>query len=325
VKLDGSNFQVLTAQQAGTHETSFGPDTKYYIDHFSALLTPPTLEFCKTGGSCNAFWQSKSIDPYKLTPPQFVDFHADDGTLLRGLIYLPANTSGKKIPVLLSPYGGPHGQVVRNNWPGTGLFFNQLLMRDGIAVLQVDNRGMGARGKKFAAALMHNFGEVELKDQLTALDQALQKFPQLDGTRLGFWGWSYGGFMTLNALTHSDRFLAGLAVAPVTDWRDYDTIYTERYEGLLPEQEAAYKKSSPVNFASQLHGHLVEVHGTSDDNVHMQNTIQMINNFVKAGKQYDLLLYPGKTHSISGPEARTHLFTRIRAYFDHELLGAPEQ
>jgi dipeptidyl-peptidase-4 len=168
---------------------------------------------------------------------------------------------------------------------------------------------------------MHKLGEVELKDQLTALDQALQKFPQLDGNHLGWWGWSYGGFMTLNALTHSDRFVAGLAVAPVTDWHDYDTIYTERYEGLVPEQEAAYKKSSPVNFADQLHGHLLEVHGTSDDNVHMQNTIQMINNFIKAEKQFDLVLYPAKTHSISGPGTRTHLYTRIREYFDHELLG----
>jgi dipeptidyl-peptidase-4 len=320
VKLDGSHFQVLTQQQPGTHEGSFSPDAKYYVDHFSALMTPPALSFCKTGGSCNVFWQSKSIEQFKLAAPQFVDFHADDGTLLHGLIYLPPN-SGKKIPVLMNPYGGPHGQVVRNNWGGAGLLFNELLMRDGIAVLQVDNRGMWARGKKFAAALMHKLGEVELKDQLTALDQALQKFPQLDGNHLGWWGWSYGGFMTLNALTHSDRFVAGLAVAPVTDWHDYDTIYTERYEGLVPEQEAAYKKSSPVNFADQLHGHLLEVHGTSDDNVHMQNTIQMINNFIKAEKQFDLVLYPAKTHSISGPGTRTHLYTRIREYFDHELLG----
>ena len=200
------------------------------------------------------------------------------------------------------------------------MLFDEILIRDGMAVLVVDNRGMGARGKKFAAALMHNFGGVELKDQLTALDQALNQFPQLDRNRLGWWGWSYGGYMTLYALTHSERFHAGLAVAPVTDWHDYDTIYTERYGGLVPANEAAYKNSSPINFADRLHGHLLEVHGTSDDNVHMQNTIQMVNNFVNAGKQYSLMLYPGKTHSISGPAARTHLFTRIRQYFHQELL-----
>ena len=321
VKLDGSNFQVLTKSQPGTHQSSFAENARYYVDNFSALLTPPQLAFCKTGGNCDVFWKSRSIEAYKLTKPEFVDFKAEDGTLLRGLIYLPAETAGRKIPVLMNPYGGPHGQVVRDQWSGATLLFNEILMRDGIAVLQVDNRGMGSRGKKFAAALMHNFGEVELKDQLAALDQALAKYPQLDGTRLGWWGWSYGGYMTLYALTHSDRFKAGVAVAPVTDWHDYDSIYTERYEGLVPANEEGYKKSSPVNFAGQLHGHLLEVHGTSDDNVHMQNTMQMINNFINAGKQFDLLLYPRKTHGISGAPARTHLFTRIRDHFRHELLG----
>jgi len=320
-KLDGSGFRVLTESQRGTHAADLSPDAKNYIDHFSALMTPPQLAFCRVGGTCDVFWKSKSIDAYKLTPPQFVDFKAEDGTVLHGLIYLPPDSAGKKIPLLNNPYGGPHGQNVRNAWGGANFFFNQILMRDGIAVLEVDNRGMGARGKKFAAALMHNFGEVELKDQLAAIDQALQRFPQLDGSRLGWWGWSYGGFMTLNAMTHSDRFIAGVAVAPVTDWEDYDSIYTERYEGLLPQNEAAYKKSSPVNFAGKLHGHLLEVHGTSDDNVHMQNTMQMINGFINAGKQFDLQLYPRKTHGIAGQAARVHLYTRIREHFRRELLG----
>ncbi len=325
VKLDGSGFQILTKNQPGTHTAHLSPDTRNYVDGFSALMTPPQLAFCHTGSSCDVFWKSKSLDAYKFAPPQFVDFKAEDGTVLRGLIYLPPDSAGKKVPLLNNPYGGPHGQSVRNAWGGQGFFFNQLLLRDGIAVLVVDNRGMGARGKKFAAALMHNFGEVELKDQLAAIDQALQKFPQLDGSRLGWWGWSYGGFMTLNAMTHSDRFIAGVSVAPVTDWRDYDSIYTERYEGLIPENEAGYKKSSPVNFAENLHGHLLEVHGTSDDNVHMQNTMQMINSFINAGKQFDLQLYPRKTHGIAGQAARVHLYTRIREHFRRELLGAEPQ
>jgi len=156
---------------------------------------------------------------------------------------------------------------------------------------------------------------------LAAIDQALQNFPQLDGSRLGWWGWSYGGYMTLMAMTHSDRFRAGVSVAPVTDLRDYDSIYTERYGGLVPENDAAYKKGSPITYAGQLHGHLLEVHGTSDDNVHMQNTMQMINAFINAGKQFDLQLYPRKTHSISGPGTRVHLYTRIREHFRRELLG----
>jgi dipeptidyl-peptidase-4 len=133
--------------------------------------------------------------------------------------------------------------------------------------------------------------------------------------------------MTLTALTHSDRFISGVAVAPVTDWRDYDSIYTERYMGLLPQDEAAYKKSSPVNFAGQLHGDLLEVHGTSDDNVHMQNTMQMINSFINSERQFDLLIYPRKTHGISGQTARTHLFTAIRDHFRRTLLApaTPQQ
>ena len=324
VKLDGSGFQDLT-QKAGTVDVDMAPDTRSYVSRYSSLMTPPNMAFCRTGKSCNDFWKSNSLEALHLVPPQFVDFKADDGTVLHGLIYLPPNSEGKKIPLLNNPYGGPHGQSVRNAWGGAGLLFNEILMRDGIAVLVVDNRGMGARGKKFATALRHNFGEVELKDQLASIDQVLKKFPQLDGSRLGWWGWSYGGFMTLNAMTHSDRFKVGVAVAPPTDWHDYDSIYTERYEGLVPADDAAYKKSSPVNFAANLHGHLLEVHGTSDDNVHMQNTMQMINAFIAADKQFDLLLYPRKTHGISGPVARTHLFTRIREQFLRELLGEGAQ
>jgi dipeptidyl-peptidase-4 len=319
VKLDGSGFQCLT--KAGTHAASVAPNGQYFVDHYSSLMTPPQLSFCHVGGSCDVFWRSKSVDSLSLIAPQFVDFKAEDGTVLRGLLYLPPDSAGKKVPLLNNPYGGPHGQTVRDMWGGAGFLFNQVLMRDGIAVLQVDNRGMGARGKKFAAALIHNFGEVELKDQLASIDQALQKFPQLDGSRMGWWGWSYGGYMTLVAMTHSDRFKAGVAVAPVTDWKDYDSIYTERYAGLVPQYEEGYKKGSPITYAANLKGHLLEVHGTSDDNVHMQNSMQMINAFINAGKQFDLQLYPRKTHSISGPGTRVHLFTRIRSQFHRELLG----
>lgn len=319
VKLDGRDFQVLA--KGGTHQATLAPNSKYYVDHYSAIMTPPQLSFCTVGGSCNTFWQSKSVDPYKLVPPQFVDFKAEDGTVLHGIIYLPPDSAGKKIPLLNNPYGGPHGQTVRDEWGGANFLFNEILLRNGIAVLQVDNRGMGARGKKFAAALMHNFGEVEIKDQLDSIDQALAKFPQLDGSRMGWWGWSYGGYMTLMAMTHSDRFKAGIAVAPVTDWKNYDSIYTERYAGLVPQFDAGYKKGSPITYASNLKGHLLEVHGTSDDNVHMQNTMQMVYALINAGKQFDLMIYPRKTHSISGPGTRVHLFTRIQSFFQHELLG----
>jgi len=186
-------------------------------------------------------------------------------------------------------------------------------------VLQVDNRGMANRGKAFAAALRHNLGEVELADQLAAVKQALQQFPQVDSKRLGFWGWSYGGYFTLYTMTHSDLFKAGVAVAPVTDWKLYDSIYTERYMGLPKDNEEGYRKSSPVNFAADLKGDLLEVHGTSDDNVHFQNTVQMVNAFINSGKQFDLMIYPRKTHGIAGKAARTHLFHLIDNHFEEAL------
>jgi dipeptidyl-peptidase 4 len=185
--------------------------------------------------------------------------------------------------------------------------------------LKVDNRGMAGRGKAFAVASMRKFGQVELADQLAALDQALAANPALDANRIGFWGGSYGGFMTLHAMTHSDRVKAGIAVAPVTDWRDYDSVYTERYMGLPKENESGYRASSPVNFARDLKGRLLEVHGTSDDNVHLQNTVQMINSLINSGVQFDLQLYPRKTHSLAGKLARTHLYHRVLQHFETYL------
>jgi dipeptidyl-peptidase-4 len=174
---------------------------------------------------------------------------------------------------------------------------------------------MANRGKAFAMPIKHHFGPIELSDQVDCVKQALQKYPQLDGDRLGFWGWSYGGYFTLYALEHSDLFKSGVSVAPVSNWLLYDSIYTERYMGLPKDNPEGYKDSSPVNFAADLHGRLLEVHGTSDDNVHMQNTIQMVNNLIDAGKQFDLMVYPRKTHGIAGKEARNHLFHLIDDHF----------
>jgi dipeptidyl-peptidase-4 len=325
VKLDGSEVHRVS-REPGTHSALFSPDARRYVDTHSALLTPPQVSLCAPGGACQTLWESRSLADYNLIPPKFVDFKAEDGTVLHGLLLLPPGPEGAaphSVPLLLNPYGGPGGQTVRNAWGGTTFLFHQMLARKGIALLQVDNRGMGARGQKFAAALRRNLGEIELKDQLTALDQALAGHRELDPKRVGFWGWSYGGTMTLLALTHSERFLAGVAVAPVTDWRDYDSIYTERYMGLPQENAEGYKRGSPVNFASRLHGRLLLVHGTSDDNVHMQNTLQMAQALITAGKPFDLQLYPRKTHGIAGAVPRTHLFRRIQQQFEQTLLNPP--
>jgi dipeptidyl-peptidase-4 len=182
----------------------------------------------------------------------------------------------------------------------------------------VDNRGTPNRGRKFSTAIRNQFGAIELKDQLTALDQLYSQFPQLDRARTGIWGWSNGGSMTLYALTHSDRFKAGISVAPVTNWHDYDSIYTERYLG-LPKDDPAPYEDSIVSAAGHLQGSLLLVHGTSDDNVHFQNTIQMTDALIKVGKQFRLMIYPNKTHGIAGPGTRAQLFHMMEDFWNKEL------
>jgi dipeptidyl-peptidase-4 len=212
-------------------------------------------------------------------------------------------------------YGGPAAQTVLKDMPDP---FDEILARDGFAVFSVDNRGTPGRDRKFQTAIRHEFGAIELKDQLAALDQLLAQYPQLDKDRLGIWGWSNGGSMTLYAMTHSERFRAGVAVAPVTDQINY-SIYTERYMGLLKEDAAGYAASDVTRGAADLHGALLLVHGTGDDNVHFQNSVQMIDALVKAGKQFRLMIYPNKTHGIAGSEARDHLFHMIEEHFEREL------
>ncbi len=321
VKLDGSGLQPVT-REPGTHDVTF-PDTpkNFYLDNYSALMTPPRLVLCRLGGTCAEVWRARDLTAeFDLLTPQFVDFKAADGTTLYGLLLMPRNAAGK-VPLIMNPYGGPTGQSVRNAWGAISLY-DQLFAQHGFAVLKVDNRGMGNRGKKFAAASFHNLGPVELEDQLTALDQALARFPVLDRDRLGWWGWSYGGYLTCYALTHSTRFKAGVCGAPVTDWRLYDSIYTERYMGLPRDNAQAYERSAPAKAAATLSGRLLLAHGTSDDNVHMQNTIQMIEELLKAEKQFDLQLYPGKTHGVSGAHDRVQLYQRIFDHFEQYVMRA---
>jgi len=205
---------------------------------------------------------------------------------------------------------------VHNRWEGP---LHQYLAQKGFAIFAVDNRGTPARDRKFQTSIRHQYGEIELRDQLAALDQLLERYPQLDRNRVAIWGWSGGGSMTLYAMTHSDRFKAGISVAPVSDWRNYDSIYTERYYGLPSENSKAYQDLRPAEMAGKLHGSLLLVHGTSDDNVHFQNSIQMVEEFINAGKQFRVMMYPGKTHGIGGPADQAHLYHMIEDHLEQEL------
>ncbi len=319
VHLDGSGKKMLSTQH-GVHRISLSPDASYYVDTASSLMKPPVASVCAVSGSCAPFWQSRPTPGYKLVAPVMFTGKAADGTTLYGELLLPPDMDRRaSVPLIVNPYGGPFVQTVRNQFGGPGFLFDQLLMQHGFAVLHADNRGMGNRSRHFAEAAYHNFGPVQLQDQLAMVDLALAKYPQLDAKRMGWWGWSWGGTFTLYAMTHSDRFAAGVDVAPVTNWRLYDSIYTERYLGLPSENEQVYHDDSVINSAASLHGNLLMVHGTGDDNVHMQNTIQMIQQFVTANVPYRLLLYPRKTHSIAGTDARTHLFNAILEQFETNL------
>ena len=327
VKLDGTGKHQVTSQ-TGFHDVVFSPNARFYSDQASSLMVPPTVSACRNETDCSVFWTSPSVAAYDLVGPEQLELKAADGkTTLFGSLQLPQGKQKKEhVPLIVNPYGGTHAQTVRNAWNGRELLFDQVLAQHGYAVLHVDNRGMGYRGRDFEQAAYHNFGPVQLEDQLAAVDQVLAMHKELDPQQLGWWGWSWGGTFTLYAMSHSDRFKAGVSVAPVTDWRNYDSIYTERYLGIPAEDQDAYRDDSVVNSVDKLKGRLLLVHGTGDDNVHMANSIQYIQKLIDANVPYDLQLYPRKTHSIAGPEARTHLYERILAQFEMYLgSNAPGQ
>jgi len=317
VKLDGSDFTKVTTGE-GEHRGDFSDDGTHFTDMYSGPHASPRISLCAVGGDCKPVWTGQDeINDYGLREPKYLEFKADDGTTLYGRLLLPPDSNGgAKIPLIVNIYGGPAAQMVRKDVPSA---FDEILARKGFAIFAVDNRGTPGRDRKFQTAIRHEFGAVELKDQLTALDQLLSQFPQINKDRIAIWGWSNGGSMTLYSMTHSDRFRAGVAVAPVTNQVNYDSIYTERYMGLLKDDKAGYEQSDVTRDADKLHGALLLVHGTSDDNVHFQNSIQMINALINAGKPFRLMIYPNKTHSISGKDARVHLFSMIEEHFEREL------
>jgi dipeptidyl-peptidase-4 len=330
VRLDGTGkFRVTT--EVGVHNANFAPEGGRFVDSYSNRITPGVMQLCVAAvfrGVCTNLWKGKAPEGLALPNYQWVITRAKDGTRLYSDILLPSANSKPdstiapgSIPLIVNPYGGPHAQTVMESWTGASGFFDQLLTEHGFAVLHVDNRGMGGRGREFAYAAYHNFGPVQLEDQLTIVDRVLKNFPQLDPKRLGWWGWSWGGSFTLYAMEHSDRFKAGVAVAPVTDWSLYDSIYTERYLSTPAACKECYENFSVTKSAKNLHGRLLLAQGTGDDNVHPANTIQFVQELVTNNIPYDLHLYPRKTHSIAGREARTHLFEAILDHFERNLKG----
>lgn len=305
----------------GSHEGNFAPSGGGFVDKQSTRMSPPKLSVCYEVGKCRVFWQTRALDAYRLRAPEQLEVKANDGTPLYATLLEPENASANaSVPLIVNPYGGPAEQQVRNRW-SDGLLFDELLAQHGFAVLHADNRGMGGRGRAFAQAAYHNFGPVQLQDQLTVIDAVLKQHPELDPKRLGWWGWSWGGTFTIYAMTHSDRFQTGVAVAPVTNWRNYDSIYTERYLNTPSQFPEGYRDFSVVTSAASLKGHLLLVHGTGDANVHFQNTVQFVQALIDAKIPYDLKIFPRETHSLRGPEVQTDLYRSILGYFEKYLIN----
>jgi dipeptidyl-peptidase 4 len=320
IRLDGSAKQKLTSAP-GVHDVLVSPDGGHFSDLASTSTSPPTASLCTVHQGCAPYWHSIPIPAATGVTTTPVTFTAADGkTTLYGILTLPTAATGTaSTPLILNPYGGPLPTPgVRDAW-SPSQFFNELLAQHGFAVLEVDNRGSGGRGRDFQQAAYRTFGPVQFADQIASLDQTLARYPQLDPKRVGWWGWSWGGSFTLYAMTHTDRIRAGVAVAPVTDWHNYDSIYTERYLGLPSANSAIYTTESPVTHATDLKGRLLIAQGTGDDNVHIANTIQFIEPLINAGIPYDLQLFPRKTHSIAGTESRDELFNRILYQFETYL------
>jgi dipeptidyl-peptidase 4 len=308
----------------GTHEVLVAPDASAFVDTYSNVMTPPSQVLYRIDGSRAAVIdQNKAGDlrDFDLSPVQFLTVPADDGTPLDAEIIRPSEfDASKKYPVLIDVYGGAQVQYVRNDWGYSEFLWDEMMAEKGYAIFRLDNRGSWDRGHAFEIPIYHHFGKVELEDQLAGV-KYLKSLPWVDPSRIGIWGWSYGGTMTLEALFNApDVFKAGAAVAPVTDWRLYDTAYTERYMGLPQDNSIGYYDSSPINQAQDLKGKLLIAQGTGDDNVHFANTAELLTRFISLGRYPDkLVIVPGRGHSMNDRSSRIELFRELTAFFENNL------
>jgi dipeptidyl-peptidase-4 len=324
VQLDGTHLERLT-REPGTHFQKLSPDGRHLLETFSSKDQPPAIRLLRSDGTLVATLEQRQ-DRWKNYASATIEFHkvtAPDGVTLYAQLTKPADFDpAKKYPVVVHVYGGPHAQLVLNQWPPVSLR-HQLLAQEGFLIWSLDNRGSWGRGHAWETAIYKNLGTNELSDQLAGVAY-LKALPFVDANRVGVWGWSYGGYMTLYSLTHAPEvFKAGVAGAPVTDWKYYDTIYTERYMGTPQENPAGYKSSSPLAAAGKLQAKLLLIHGTSDDNVHMQNTLNFVDALIKADRPYELQIQPGQSHGFGGEAANRFVAEQLVEFFKRTLKEAP--
>ncbi|MCR9296588.1 MAG: DPP IV N-terminal domain-containing protein [bacterium] len=331
----GSTVQITSAP--GTHRPSVDASGKYFLDTFSSTDSPPFVSLHSIDGQMLRVVDAPISDRYQfvnIQPPHALTIRARDGLELQAQLLLPPNDSLQqyasaeksgetevalpKLPVIFHVYGGPQAPTVSNTWGGRNYWWHQMLCQQGFAVVLCDNRSARGRGVADTWTIRGDLCRVELQDLEDAVNWVAQQ-PWADADRIGLWGWSYGGYFTSYALTHSKLFRCGIAGAPVTDWRNYDAIYTERYMDLPQNNESGYDSSSVVKAAANLHGDLLLIHGERDDNVHMSNTLQLVYALQKAGKKFELMIYPKNRHGITDPDQRLHLHRTMTDFFQRHL------
>ncbi len=320
VSLDGKRKTKLS-KTAGTHNINMSADYQFYIDTYSSALQPSVVSLYRTKD--NSLIKvleknealAKTVEEYGFAAKEFFSFKTVDGTQLDGFMLKPKNfDSSKQYPVLVYQYSGPGSQNVLNSWAGSHYYFHQMLTQKGYIVAVIDTRGCGGRGEKFKKITYKQLGKYELEDHLAGA-KFLATLDYVDDSRIGIWGWSYGGYMASLAMTKgAGTFKMGIAVAPVTNWRFYDTVYTERYLQTPQLNASGYDDNSPSTYAGNLQGNFLLIHGTGDDNVHFQNSIVLEDALVNSGKQFRSFYYPDKHHGIQGGKTRQHLYTMMLNY-----------
>ena len=324
VQLNGKNKKTLT-NKIGTNSATFSTHYKYFINQYSNANSPYYFSLFDAKGNEVRMLKdnsnlNNSLAEYALSQKEFFNFKTTEGIDLNGWMMKPHNfDETKQYPVFMYLYGGPGSQQVTDSWGGSNFLWYQMLTQQGYIVACVDNRGTGARGAEFKKCTYQQLGKLETEDQIEA-NRYLANLPYVDGSRIGIFGWSYGGYMSsLCLLKGADEFKMAIAVAPVTNWRYYDSIYTERYMRTPQENASGYDDNSPINHVEKLKGKYLLVHGSADDNVHYQNTMEMTNALVNANKQFDLFIYPNKNHGIYGGYTRLHLFTKMTNFIKENL------
>lgn len=329
IRLDGSELTRLS-RSPGTHRARFNPSFTQYIDTWSDISNPPSVRIHAADGTETRVIDANRNTPlsdYRLAVPEFIQVTNRDGFVMEAMMIKPPDFDPtRRYPVYQHVYGGPHTQRVRNAWSGSTYLFWQLLAQHGVIVWVMDNSTASGKGAVSAWPVYQNFGELELRDIEDGIAW-LSEQPFTDVSRIGIEGWSYGGFMVSYALTHSRSFTFGIAGGSVTDWRNYDTIYTERYMRRPQNNVEGYRRSSPRFAAADLHGALLLVHGTMDENVHMQHTLQFAYELQKAGKPFDMMIYPQSRHRLGGPELEKHRHIKmldfvLRYLRPHSLFSA---